>query len=106
MKSGSECFWMIADYEKYNGAYTKLSIWDALAAGLPAHGKPLIEQLKQMAQRVHHASVEEDLEPSPGRWFNASIARTSEMLEDAGYKVIDPDVGTNLRDPIIHFRKI
>jgi len=105
LRSGSECFWMIADYEKYNSAYAKLSIWDALASTVPAHGKALIEQLKQMAQRVHHVSMEEDLEPSPGRWFNAGTQQTCRMLEDVGYKVIDPDVGTNLRDPIIHFRK-
>jgi len=105
MKAGSECFWMIADYEKYNAAYAKLSIWDALAASVPAQGKPLLEQLKQMSQRVYHASPEEDLIPAPGRWFNAGIDRTCSMLADVGYEIADPDVGTNLRDPIIHFRK-
>jgi hypothetical protein len=105
MRSGSECFWMIADYEKYNAAYAKLSIWDALASTVPAYGKALIEQLKQMAQKVHHASLEEDLEPSPGRWFNAGIGRACAMLEDVGYKVVDQDVETNLRDAIVHFRK-
>jgi hypothetical protein len=106
MKSGSECFWMVADYEKFNAAYATFSIWDALPSSVPAQGKILLEQLKQLAQKVHHVSLEEDLTPAPGRWFNAGIARTCAMLENVGYEIVDPDVGTNLRDPIIHFRKL
>jgi hypothetical protein len=43
--------------------------------------------------------------PSPGRWYNAGIERTCSMLEEVGYQVVDPDVGTIPRDPIIHFVK-
>lgn len=105
MKSGAECFWMVADYEKFNAANANRSIWDALARTVPAHGKPLIAQLKQMTEKVSHIPPDPDDLPAPGRWFDAGTKRTCGMLESVGYKIMDPDVGTNLRDPIIHFRK-
>jgi hypothetical protein len=105
LKSGADCFWMIADYEKLNRAHAHMSIWDSLARIVPAAGRPLVAQLKQMSERVDHASIEEDTHPSPGRWFNAGTQRTCAMLESAGYQIVDPDVGTNIRDPIIYFRK-
>jgi hypothetical protein len=105
LRSGSNCFWMIADYEKYNAAYANLSIWNALDKAVPPQGKPLVAQLKQMMDKVHHISLGEDDVPSPGRWYHAGTRRTCEMLQEVGYEIVDPDVGTNLRDPIIHFRK-
>jgi cyclopropane fatty-acyl-phospholipid synthase-like methyltransferase len=44
-------------------------------------------------------------EVGPGHWYAHGIDNTCKMLEEIGYKVVDPDVGTNLRDPIIYFRK-
>jgi hypothetical protein len=105
MKSGSNCFWMIADYEKFNTASAAYSIWDSLSRQVPAQGRPLIAQLKEMTGKVGRVSPDEDSQPAPGRWFDAGIKRTCAMLEAVGYKIVDPDVGTNLRDPIIHFRK-
>jgi len=106
MRSGSDCFWMVADYPKYNRTNLTLSIWDSLARIVPAAGRPLIAQLKQMSAEFRPEPLEEDMQPSPGRWFNAGIARTCEMLESVGYQVVDRDVGTNIRDPIIYFRKV
>jgi hypothetical protein len=105
MKTGSDCFWMIADYEKYNAAYARLSIWEALDRTLPPHGKPLIAQLRHMNEKIHRIPADENDQPAPGRWYDAGINRTCAMLESVGYKILDPDVGTNPRDPIIHFRK-
>jgi hypothetical protein len=47
----------------------------------------------------------EELEQGPGRWYGSSIELICHILRTAGYKIIDPDVGTCLRDPIIYFRK-
>jgi hypothetical protein len=44
--------------------------------------------------------------PTPGRWYNAGVDRTCSMLKEVGYEVVDPDVGVNFRDPIIHFLKV
>ena len=40
-----------------------------------------------------------------GQWYDAGTERTCEMLEKIGYKILDPDVETIPRDPIIHFVK-
>jgi hypothetical protein len=103
LKSGSNCFWMIGDHDKYNTSYATLSIWDTLARTVPAEGRPLIAQLKRMTEQVNHLSPDE--KPAPGNWRAAGIGPTCAMLKEAGYEIVDPDVGTNLRDPIIHFRK-
>ncbi len=47
----------------------------------------------------------EELEQGPGRWFGSSIEDVCHILKTNGYKIIDPDVGTCLRDPIIYFKK-
>lgn len=48
-------------------------------------------------------------EPIPdkgaGCWHDAGKQRTCELLRSIGYEIVDSDVGTCLRDPIIHFRK-
>jgi hypothetical protein len=105
LKTGSNCFWMVADYDKYNRAYTNLSIWNALAGIVPAAGRPLVEQLKQMTTKVARLDPDKDDTPEPGRWYHAGTTRTCEMLQSTGYEIVDSDVGTNLRDPIIHFKK-
>jgi hypothetical protein len=94
LKSGSDCFWMIADYDKYNWAVEHL-------------GNYLKIQQPGMPTRKHSPlKKDEDDEPRPGRWYHAGIDRTCSMLQDVGYQIVDPDVGTNLRDPIIYFRKL
>jgi len=105
LKRGSNCFWMIADFDKYNRAVSdpdRLSIWRAVLGEFlytPLKWKYLFKKDKLLNI--------EDAERSrkPGRWHHAGINRTCSMLEKYGYKIIDPDVGTCLRDPIIHFVK-
>ena len=55
---------------------------------------------------MHPLAPDTDDKPRPGgRWYHAGKERTCQMLVDLGYQIIDPDVGTCPRDPIIHFRK-
>jgi len=105
LKSGSNCFWMVGDAEKYNSAYLHRGIWDALSRIVPAQGQPLVAQLKQMAGPLHRVPPDQINQAGPGQWYAAGGARTCAMLKRAGYEIVDPDVGTNVRDPIIHFRK-
>ena len=109
LKPGSNCFWMIADYDKYNSAVAnlkKLSIWSAV---MPARRRYFFLKwvfdclMKQQAPREKR--VEEDNQARVGQWHHAGIDRTCSMLEESGYQIADPDVGTCLRDPIIHFTK-
>jgi hypothetical protein len=41
-----------------------------------------------------------------GRWYDNEVLNVSLMLKRLGYSVEDSDVGTNLRDPIVWFRKV
>jgi hypothetical protein len=107
LKRNSNCFWMVADYEKYDRAIlnlNELSVWSAM---MPRSRKYL--PLKWlfwylMKSERPHKAAEHD-RPVPGRWHHAGIERTCSMLKQVGYHIVDPDVGTCLRDPIIHFVK-
>lgn len=96
---------MVADYEKYNSAISNLSslsIW----ISSPRRYLPLKWLLLYRANREKLViNAGENDEPKPGRWYHAGIDKTCSMLEKVGYQVLNPDVGTNLRDPIIHFIK-
>ena len=79
LKTGANCFWMIADFEQYNrvckyvGTSSELHSWDET--------------------------------PVPSRWYDTGLNRIVPMLEETGYHILDRDVGTNPRDPIIWFTK-
>jgi len=109
LKRNSNCFWMVADYDKYNRAISNLndlSIWSTLIPGsrryLPLKWY-LLHLMKK--EKLHCIKADENDDPKPGRWYHAGIERTCSMLKDAGYRIVDPDVGTCHRDPIIHFIK-
>lgn len=78
MKSGSQGFVLISDYEKLYAAL----------------GKPIPDGLDN-----------EPKEPLPGRWYHLGTRWFRQTLEDIGFTVIDQDIGVNLRDPIVKFAK-
>jgi hypothetical protein len=106
MRSGAHCFWLIADYGKYNAASEAAgAYWSAAVPDMP--GSKAIRSALRAALRRRRPAKPPDVDqtPSPGRWYDAGLSRTCRMLEKHGYTVIDPDVGTCLRDPIIHFAR-
>lgn len=110
LKHGSQCFWMVADYHKYNSAVANLSICDSLIRQLGKRHRyyPLgliLRWSKRLLERRTPLDLDEDDRPRPGRFYNAGLKRTCAMLDSLGYRILDPDVGTCLRDPIIHFEK-
>jgi hypothetical protein len=109
LQDRADCFWLVADYSKLNNARSnpkRYSIWYNLPR-FSANVLPLRWVLKVFGFINKPPPVEDDLtdEPSPGRWYNAGVERTCAMLSNVGYELVDRDVGTLLRDPIIHFRK-
>jgi hypothetical protein len=109
LQDGAECFWLVADYSKLNDARSnpdRYSIWYNLPRGTP-NLVPLRWVFKLFGFMNKFARLEDDLtdEPFPGRWYDAGVERTCAMLSNVGYEVVDRDVGTLLRDPIVHFRK-
>jgi hypothetical protein len=122
IKSGSNCFWMVADYDKYNQAVSRqneLNVCDHLAAyNLAVQTYPPLMRwvLKRLikkwilpslaVEKIQPKTPDKDDNPKAGgRWYHAGIRETCAMLTDVGYSVVDPDVGTCLRDPVIHFVK-
>jgi Methyltransferase domain len=75
MTSGADGYVMISDYEKRDRAWGTKT------------------------------SLVEDETPTPGRWYHLGDAWFCNMIEDCGFEVIDRDIGTNLRDPIVFFRR-
>lgn len=110
LKPGSNCFWLVADYQKFNSVVTNLrkySIWSA-AAPIGRRYAPVRKMLEWLIaidnkQPPYPPDVNDD--PIPGRWYDAGVGRTCEMLKKYGYEIADEDVGTIPRDPIIHFVK-
>lgn len=101
---------MIADYERYNTVVEDLNRYSVWINAVPASRKYiwlkwLAKLFGKIGDKVHGIGPDIDEKPYPGRWFNAGLERTCAMLEEVGYKVIDPDVGSVHRDPIIHFVK-
>lgn len=113
LRKGSNCFWMVADYEKYNVAVSMQDSLSMLRFVVPPSGRrylPVKWLVRLLMRKVFPKpwtplAADKDEEPRPGRWYNAGIERTCNMLIANGYEIVDPDVGTNLRDPIIHFVK-
>lgn len=113
LKSGADCFWYVADYEKWNRTVhhrDAFSIWRHLA---PRRAKYVVlDYLLRLIDKFESKINNPELrlpdvsdDPSPGRWYDAGTERTCDMLRSLGYKIVDSDVGTLYRDPIIHFRK-
>lgn len=109
LKSGSNCFWLVADYDKYNravGNLDNLSVYPAVAPVGRRYApiKKVFDWLMSV-DKPELIAPDADDEPRSGRWYHAGIDRTCKMLEKYGYEIVDKDVETSLRDPIIHFLK-
>lgn len=112
LKSGADCFWLVADYDQFNrvaGNLERYSIWSA-AAPVGRRFSPfrkMMEWLGQMDNKPQLMKPDVDDQPNAegGRWFHAGRDRTCEMLQKYGYEIADKDVGTVMRDPVIHFYK-
>lgn len=108
LKSGAECYIMVADYEKYNRCMSNLENL-TIYKYLPFHKFIFINWTlyKKRFKKILtlKRTFPEDFTPSPGRWFHAGIKPTCELLTSLGYIVVSEDIGIIQRDPVIHFKK-
>ena len=110
LKRGAHCFWMVGDYRKFNAAIDGIDpegIWENFLPNRPRYH--LLQKLFLRFARQHRRPpIKPDThqQPRPGRWYDAGAERTAAMLADLGYRVLDQDVGSCLRDPILHFQKL
>jgi hypothetical protein len=109
MKPGAHAMVMFADFDKYNRALRNIDRLRTRAL----RGNPALASLKQ-ALRYVRVRFERGTwlwpelvkhEPNRIRFHHAGIRETRTMLESIGWKVLEPDVEVNLRDPIVHFQK-
>ncbi len=109
LKSGALCFWMVADFDKFNHVMDNYMRYSVLERHMPNPERhpQLFKDLRQFygANKPRRREPNDGSSPDRGTWYHAGIRRTCEMLESIGYIIIDEDVGTCLRDPIIHFKR-
>ena len=112
MKPGADGFLMIADYDKFNACqsdYRGRSIWRAYTHKKFAPHRLVFELFlklfpgKYLQPRLNKAEPEQT---HPGAWFHFGLDRACEALTKAGFRVVEPDMQTIHRDPIIHFVKV
>lgn len=100
LKRGSNCFWMIADYEKYNRAIHNWDDHSLWAVMMPRSRRYLLlrsivmHYMKRTKPQIREMDINDD--PVPGRWYHAGVDRTCCMLREVGYSIVDSDVGTCL----------
>lgn len=112
LKSGANCFWMIADYDKRNYVSDHFEDFDIYKRTVKSPWLSLLKMVNSaMSGRLLGPGPDpvldkdNDLQTGAGRWYHSGKARTAKMLADIGYEVISPDVSIVARDVIIHFRK-
>lgn len=105
MAPGAHGFFLVADFDQRNYAARNASALDRLFA------------LRRFAaHRITHRMVTKffpnKFDQSVGRgdqeepqWFDIGKARAGELAQSAGFEVLEIDVGTCPRDPILHIMK-
>jgi hypothetical protein len=106
LKPGANCFIMVADYDKCNRA-VRAGKWLSVSRALPARLRAVrrIYDAFSKDRRMKLLAPDTDDIPTPGRWYHAGTERTCELLQKLSYRVINPDMGVNHRDPVIHFTR-
>ncbi len=102
MKSGAHGFFLVADFDRFNAT--------AKSAGAVER---LFRLRRFMPQRIVHGAMTTLFKSRMGlgsirddaRWFDLGQARACQLAEKAGLRVVEGDVGTCPRDPIIHVVK-
>jgi hypothetical protein len=86
LKKGSNCFIMIADYDKYKKTETNLEYPDIYNS--------LEESIKDYDGPAY-----------PGRWYWYGIKKFCELLKEYKYEIINKDIDIDYKNPICHFKK-
>ena len=100
---------MVADKKKYAEFIKNTEVYDIWKGLSPQrkHLSPLkyvFNAFSKITRPSYFLNLDE-FGDNQGHWVDAGAERTCEMLEKAGYKVLDFDMGLLPRDPIIHFIK-
>ena len=116
LRPGANAMIMFADFDKYNNAvlnFKRLRVRKINGNVLFSSARDIFSAIRSYPERIMRGGTnapfplldKNDKTPAPGKWHHAGINETCRALKSMGWDVINPDVGLNLRDPIIHFRK-
>jgi phospholipid N-methyltransferase len=106
LRPGSHGFMMVADFRKYNHAVENLSRYADTRACHVRRFAPI----RWLWEIMWRTAWPYNLRPMPigdseasGAWHDFGTDEACKMLEELGYRIVDPDCGVNHRDPVIHF---
>jgi phospholipid N-methyltransferase len=105
LRGGANGFVMVADYEKYNRAIRQCKSGEIARSMFRARRLLPFRIQIQLIRKLMSEKQDESSEASPGRWYHLGTNEACRILKNCGYEVVDPDMGVNHRDPVIHFRK-
>ncbi len=107
-RPGAQGVVMVADFDKFNAAYAKLSELRTMRVSFKGLKDSLRFNVGYWMGRLK-GNIEQqksDRSVTPGRFYHAGVAETCAYLESVGWRVVTPDVGLNLRDVVIHFERV
>ncbi|WP_426164973.1 class I SAM-dependent methyltransferase [Sandarakinorhabdus sp. DWP1-3-1] len=107
-KPGANAMIMFADFDKYNRAMSQIDRLRTLRFSLGGIKAALLFNARIIKARLKgqgRLRDKQDARLGPGKFHHMGIAETVDILHSIGWDVVSPDVGINLRDPIVHFRK-
>jgi len=108
LRSGANCFWLVADKDKFQALVDsdlRNNIWKRLAPRRRQMWpvRKVFDAISFISRPAFRRT--EVFTGEQGTWYDAGTDRTCMMLESIGYQIVDPDVETISRDPVIHFVK-
>ena len=99
---------MFSDFDKLNSALNNLSAlrtvsltWRGISAMIRFNVGRFLGFLRNAGTKLD----KNDKSDQPGRFYHSGITDTAAYMTSVGWRVISPDIGLNLRDPIIYFEK-
>lgn len=108
LKSGADCFWLVADKDKYKKFLDDTESYSISEYAIPPGRRYAPLRFIKKLFPDHNEKFYKEFDPftdQQGRWYDAGKERTCEMLKGFGYEIVDEDVETIPRDVIVHFRK-
>jgi SAM-dependent methyltransferase len=109
MRANANGFLMIADYDKFNACVSDVSGRSIFRAFTHRRFAAVRAAFRLSLKLFRDKFVQRPLdkfEPDSteaGAWFHFGAERACEALRNAGFRIIEADMGINHRDPVIHF---
>jgi len=108
LRRGTHGFMMVGDFSKYNRAIENLA---ELGDTRACNGRRFAP-VRWLWEAIWKTAPQDNLKPIEARpldepnqvsWHDTGIDGACEILQRAGYVILDRDCGVNHRDPVIHF---